>query len=56
MTILKGDLLYCYKCQHVWQQPLSGYSSPTYYLKGSLPTIGLIREICPKCKKQGETK
>jgi len=56
-TVLQGDvvnyktLYYCIPCERVWDNTGMGGWTKRYemYDKGSLPTYGHKRKICPEC-------
>ena len=52
---------FCKTCSRCWEkteyQSYTGNRHVIYYQKGSLPTIGKMREICKKCSgKQKQNK
>ena len=54
---LKVDdhIKYCEPCMNTWYEHKAGGSNTgkwSYNIKGSIPTIGKSRELCPNCKSE----
>ena len=47
----------CPKCEKCWEIKSNDRKHPFYYYeKDTLPTYGMNKEICPKCKDNGKIK